>query len=477
MQKAVLKIITRYFILHSLLFSLSFNAQNKISSEEAKADLAYLHKYFKRFHPDPFKYISRDSLSSLSLRLQNNIRDSITVTQLRLLIRQYLSKIGCGHIGVSPEKSKVKAPDKNILPLDVFVSGEKVFLASSLNSDSTIKPGDEILSIDQNNSTIVLNKLMSISFSDGYNTTFKLHTLNKKQFRYFYSFAYGYNDSYDILYRNTKGEERSAILKGIPVSSDTLIEKKEKKELIFSSNNISLRKDVENNSLFILDIDRFLGKKWRKTLRKSIKHLRKKNATDLIIDLRNNGGGSIIKGINLLSRTMNKPIAIGIDRRPNLLPLNFRLKMGFWQRITPLTFLTIPTKLIRHWKLRHFFIGIPRPFNRYKGNVYVLVNGGSFSMSSICASYLKYKRKAIIIGEETGGNKTGSNAMNSGKLILPNSKANITIPLYHIYYNPTLHNDGKGVEPDHKINYEINDVLNKRDLEMEKVRSLIRDKG
>jgi len=474
-RKAILKILTRYFILHSLLFSLSFHAQKKISGEEAKTDLAYLHKHFKRFHPDPFKYISRDSLSALSLRLQNNIHDSITITQLRITIRQYLSKIGCGHIGESPEKNKGKVPDKNVLPLNVFVSGEKIFLTSCLNSDSTIKPGDEILSINQNHSTIVLDKLMSIAFSDGYNTTFKHHTFNKKQFRYFYSFVYGYKDSYNVYYRNAKGEEKSVILKGIPVSSDTLKEKQEKKEFIFSSDNISLRNDNEKSSLYILDIDRFKGKKWRRTLRKSVKYLRKKNVNDLVIDLRNNGGGAITKGINLLSRTMKRPIAIGIDRRPNLLPLNFRLKMGFWERITPITFLTIPTKLIRHWKLRHFFIGIPRPVNRYKGNVYVLVNGGSFSMSGICASYLKYKRKAIIIGEETGGNKTGSNAMNTGKLALPHSKINITIPLYHIYYNPTLHNDGKGVEPDHKIQYEINEVLNKRDLEMEKVRSLIKD--
>lgn len=473
MQKKVFKIVAIFFILHSLLFSIPFHAQKKLSTEEAKADLAYLHKYFKRFHPDPFKYISRDSLRSLSLNLQNNIRDSMTVTELRSSIRQYLSKIGCGHVGESPKKNKGKVPDKNILPLNVFIDGEKVFFTSALNGDSTIKPGDEILSIDQNKIATILAKLTSIAFSDGYNITFKHHTLNKKQFRNFYSFVYGYKDSYDVFYRNAKGEEKSVVLKGMLISSDTLKEKFEKKELIFSSENISLRKDREKKDLFILDVDRFKGKHWRRTLRKSVRHLRKKNVNDLVIDLRNNGGGAITKGINLLCRTMKRPIAIGIDRRPNLLPLNFRLKMGFWQRVTPITFLTIPTKLIRHWKLRHFFIGIPRPVNRYKGNIYLLVNGGSFSMSSICASYLKYKRKAIVIGEETGGNKTGINAMNSGKLVLPHSKVNVTIPLYHVYYNPKLLNDGKGVEPDHKIHYEINDVLNKRDLEMEKVRSLI----
>jgi len=42
-------------------------------------------------------------------------------------------------------------------------------------------------------------------------------------------------------------------------------------------------------------------------------------------------------------------------------------------------------------------------------------------MSGVTSTYLKYKANAIIIGEETGGNAAGSNAVISGKIILPNS--------------------------------------------------------
>ena len=44
----------------------------------------------------------------------------------------------------------------------------------------------------------------------------------------------------------------------------------------------------------------------------------------------------------------------------------------------------------------------PKP-NNFKGKVYVLINGGSFSASSIISSNLKSTKRAIFVGEETGG--------------------------------------------------------------------------
>jgi C-terminal processing protease CtpA/Prc len=45
--------------------------------------------------------------------------------------------------------------------------------------------------------------------------------------------------------------------------------------------------------------------------------------------------------------------------------------------------------------------------NHYTGKLYVLINGASGSMASVVASFLKGNKRAIFIGEESGGGHNG----------------------------------------------------------------------
>ena len=90
-------------------------------------------------------------------------------------------------------------------------------------------------------------------------------------------------------------------------------------------------------------------------------------------------------------------------------------------------------------------------------------------MSCIAATYLKYKANATIIGEETGGNIAGSNAIVSGNIMLPNTKVRVFIPYYHIYHNINVTNNGYGLIPDIKTTYSPGDVLQGIDVDLNKV--------
>ena len=81
---------------------------------------------------------------------------------------------------------------------------------------------------------------------------------------------------------------------------------------------------------------------------------------------------------------------------------------------------------------------------------------------------------AIIIGEETGANVAGSNAAISGKIILPNSKVIVHIPLYHLYHDIDVKNKGRGLMPDYPSNYTKKNVLNGEDVDMKKVFELVK---
>lgn len=95
-------------------------------------------------------------------------------------------------------------------------------------------------------------------------------------------------------------------------------------------------------------------------------------------------------------------------------------------------------------------------------------------MSVVTSSYLKYKANATIIGEETGGTQCGSNAMLSCKIVLPHTHDQLTIPLYRIDHCIKAVDTKRGLMPDYPLHYTIEDLMEGRDLEMEKTREIIK---
>jgi C-terminal processing protease CtpA/Prc len=109
----------------------------------------------------------------------------------------------------------------------------------------------------------------------------------------------------------------------------------------------------------------------------------------------------------------------------------------------------------------------------FKGRVFVLINGGSFSSTAIVCACLKRDRRAVgdrkavrdrralFIGEETAGNPY----IISGdpvELVLPRTKikADISTVTYRITAG---FNDGHGIVPDYPVRPTISEILAGRD--------------
>ncbi len=122
-----------------------------------------------------------------------------------------------------------------------------------------------------------------------------------------------------------------------------------------------------------------------------------------------------------------------------------------------------------------FFLFSKKTRHHFDGKIYVLTNGRSFSMASYVASYLKHKRKASIIGEETGGSEYASRSSASGIIRLPNSKYDVVFNIYQTKHYVNIKDSKHGVLPDFPTVYTIEDKQKKRDLEMETVENLIKN--
>jgi C-terminal processing protease CtpA/Prc len=104
--------------------------------------------------------------------------------------------------------------------------------------------------------------------------------------------------------------------------------------------------------------------------------------------------------------------------------------------------------------------------NNFKGKIYVLINGGSFSASSIISSNLKSTQRAFFVGEETGGAYNGTVAAQMPLVQLPNSKVNLRIGLALVSAAGKTNIEGRGIYPDKEILPTLEDRKNNIDPEL-----------
>ena len=117
------------------------------------------------------------------------------------------------------------------------------------------------------------------------------------------------------------------------------------------------------------------------------------------------------------------------------------------------------------------------PFkNSFKGKIYVLINGNSFSASSIISTNLQGSERATIVGEETGGTFNGTVAGVFKPITLPNSKLHVQFGLGMIRAPFTESPDGFGVIPDFIILPTLEHRKKGIDTELEFVLKQIKDK-
>ena len=97
-------------------------------------------------------------------------------------------------------------------------------------------------------------------------------------------------------------------------------------------------------------------------------------------------------------------------------------------------------------------------------------------IASEFAGLLADKSRAILIGEESGGNPKYLTGGDIATLILPNSKIKVHIPLRKVITNIRHESKTTGVIPDYEVSVTIEDRLNQRDPIMNFAKKLIEDR-
>lgn len=233
------------------------------------------------------------------------------------------------------------------------------------------------------------------------------------------------------------------------------------------------QRKFEDEKLLILRLERFAHRGFKRRYRKIFRTLYEHPETRLVLDLRDNGGGSLANAYKLLSYLLDSARTQTLYTRIKNYPYKKHTRGNFSFRFTRFVFSIIGKKQIRHDTDYYVYTIRPQKKHVYKSRLYVLINGGSFSASCLVAAYLKSRPATLFIGEESGGTAEGCNAGVTPNYTLPNTGIRIRIPAFRVIHDVQSTLSGRGLQPDHIISYDFKDIVSRKDLELKKVLELI----
>lgn len=452
----------------------------KYAPSALQADLKLMSRVLLEMHPSVGLYHSKAYYEALFRHKTEAIRDSMTEKQFRIYCKLLIDELHCGHTEVLGSKAFIKAikPMKlKFSPYMFLPVKEKLYVIANLNKkqDSIVPKGAEVLSLNAIPGDSLLRYCKRFISADGFIQSSRQHYL-QRGFNSFYPSLFGRPDTILIRYRKA-GEEYEHRYPSFSVSNlpqVPLVKKHDSLYTVYKRKGIRYRIHTEKERVFVLKLDKFSATGYHSTYRKLFRRIAKQNYQNLVLDLRDNGGGSLSHAYRLLAYLIEQPQNQSMFTRVKRYPEKKYTRGNLGFRVSRWVF----SLMGRHWAVQDtdFYRYEIKPLkkHRYKGRLFVLINGGSFSASALVGAYLKQRPGTIFIGEESGGAAEGCNAGVTPYYTLPNSRLRLRVPAFRLVHDCSPAFTGRGIMPDHRVEYSFSDLVQRRDLEWEKVEELLK---
>ncbi len=436
MRKNMLQKVWISLIFAFILFSIPVQA---ISPEEIEADLLHMRELLEEVHPNLYHTTSEEVVESFQTDLIGQLyeKEEYTFLEAYKKLASLAALFRDGHTQVYfPQKEwdNYLAAGGRIFPLRVQLADEILILENIL-AEKKLPEGSELLSING----IPANKLKTemLSTLSYESRAFGARLLTNNFSRLLWA-LFEIEGPFKISYRTPGETEEKITLQGFKAEQLSERGELEPYRLEFLS--------PESALLVINSVPGEINDDYFDFLQESFKEIKEKEIEYLLIDMRNNGGGSthqFNEVYHYLSDTPYRSYSRVYTRfsRPVL------AKYHPWYRQLYFGLLSLIRRddvFMFESDLRH----PPENDYRFTGQTYLLVGPATFSAAAGFAALCQDYGAALIVGKETGGLPTSYG--DSFFFDLPQTGLRARSS-YKYFIRPSGEKSDRGVIPDWEI--------------------------
>ncbi|MCP4723608.1 MAG: hypothetical protein GY863_01155 [bacterium] len=449
----------------------------KYQPEELFQDLDYLIRNLEEIHPDLYWAVSEKKIGSIMQTVNQYIDKPIDRMEFYRIIAPIVSLFQDGHTFMDYPLEEMKHYSENkglLFPIDVAIVNKKFYVISDYSGSQYIYPGSEISAINGMPAEYIIKTMYE--YTSGKKIEYRFHKI-QKNFRSLLWVIFGFGNEFGIEYiSKADGKPEKTKIPGLP--KQLIIEKMKAAAGTVDIPDYELKIVPENNTGIIF-INSFKDHiKFEYFLKETFTALRDENIKNLIIDVRNNGGGNSKLGDVLLRHITDKPfyqiskMEIKVSKQ----------SMDLMKREVPSYLRWLPLQYFHPYARKIWGAGegnlaefaykptgevVKNPL-RFKGDIYLLTGINTFSSAVMFSATFKDYNLGTIIGEETGGLATHFGDVYTFRL--PNTRLSVGVP-FKRFVRPSGEDDGMGVLPDINVKPEPGKKVDAIDFTLKLIKS------
>ena len=435
--------------------------EKEFSYESIQKDFNVFKTVLKKAHPSLYLYITEKNLDHLFDSLYNNFSENTKLGDFYNSLTHVIDEIGCSHsyVALSQEVVDSLQDRKYFFPYPVELIENKLLVNVA---GWPLPQATEIREINGIPAQKIIRSLMPYNSVEGFHRKTQ-QKIAADEFSFQYYLRYGRQSSFKLKIIDTSGNEKEVEEPAITLGEFNI--RNDKKYYV---DNTDVDYDLamhDKEQYAYMRIVTFNFTNARKTAFENfcvnsfdLIH-QKKNIKNLIIDLRENGGGTLNcifylfsylskepfrQYENVTSNIGTLPFANYLDKNfaeENEADLNSELKSDFHYRGKGNYFYEDSLNYVWH-----------PDNNKFSGNVYVITNRNVLSAASYFALLVKNSKTGKIVGEETSGGSSSGNGFSTLQYVLPNTGIKLYFPFAHLIYTfKDAQNNSRGVLPDYDL--------------------------
>lgn len=445
-------------------------------------DVEYALEQLEKLHPELYGYTPKETFYFKKDSLIETLNRPLTPREFYFRLAPLITEVRQGHLQLQPaqrrytiKESKALKNKKGLLSeFSYQVKDGRIYIKAVKDPSLAHYSQSELTQIEGKSASELLQSYSRLVSRDGYNTTFLPYALARR-WPVYYTAEHSLNDSLQLTLKRNDSLQQLTLVRAPKTPQDLKEDQQEKKKKaaektrdynpVTKSYNRTLEYLDADRKVALLKIRSFSYRGARSFYKSSFQELKDNRTEHLILDLRNNLGGSLAEIHDLysyvsLEQRFKLIEPIELNSRSSLLHSSYQrlfpkvLRPVMWTFYIPYrlgSYLLVRKHQDRYVLSSTYWTYPKKPKKTaYTKSLYVLVNGSSFSAASTLASKLQSAGRAEILGEETGGAAKWAVAGQYAVKQLPHSRLLLPIGLMKVtsYTHGKEHRKGHGVDPD-----------------------------